>query len=289
MIAKPIHCPVTGEPARFYRKKGNASYYIAPAAGVIFQAEAPGRAAMATFAEAEYQSGLYREYAEARDIKLRTNRWRLSVIAGHVHGGRLLDLGCSAGFFLEVAQAAGFDVTGIEWSPAARAKAQPAVRDRILVGDIEQTLLQPELGKFDVVTAFDVIEHVPDPAALVALIRKVLKPGGLLVLTTPDTGHWLRYAMGGSWPMLQPSQHLVLFSRRAMDRLLGAAGLEPDLLRSARKVFTLRYLFGQLRALTPAIWKTYRVLARFVPGRLLDAEFTANIGEFLVIARSKGD
>jgi SAM-dependent methyltransferase len=162
------------------------------------------------------------------------------------------------------------------------------VRDRILVGNIEQALRQPDLGTFDVVTAFDIIEHVPDPAALIAQIRKVLKPGGLLALTTPDTGHWLRYAMGASWPMLQPSQHLVLFSQRAMRRLLRAEDFDPVQSRDARKVFTLRYLFGQLRTLAPAIWKTYTLLARFVPGRLLDAEFTANIGEFLVIARSKG-
>jgi SAM-dependent methyltransferase len=166
--------------------------------------------------------------------------------------------------------------------------AQPTVRDRILVGNIEQTLRQPDLGTFDVVTAFDIIEHVADPASLLAQIRKVLKPGGVLVLTTPDTSHWLRYAMGASWPMLQPSQHLVLFSRRAMTGLLRASGFDPVRTRDARKVFTLRYLFGQLRILAPAIWKTYTLLARLVPGRLLAAEFTVNIGEFIVVARSKG-
>ena len=107
---------------------------------------------------------------------------------------------------------AGFDPAGIELSPVAIDLAQPNVQERITCGDVN-TMLTTDARQFDVVTAFDIIEHTFDPAAFLDDVGRVLAPGGLLVMSTPDTGHWLRTVMRSRWPMLQPDQHTFLFSR----------------------------------------------------------------------------
>ena len=195
---------------------------------------------------------LYRDYVDARALKLATMRRRLPVISAQARGPRLLDVGCATGFFIEAALEAGFDAAGIELSPVAIRLARPEVQARITCGDVN-TLLSTDSRRFDVVTAFDIIEHTLDPAAFLDDIGRVLAPGGLLVLSTPDTGHWLRTVMRARWPMLQPDQHTYLFSKAAMRTLLVDRGYDPVRIEATRKVLTLEYLFGQLRQTNPTL------------------------------------
>src|SRR5438876_9363 len=79
-------------------------------------------------------------------------------------------------------------------------------RPRILEGNVDELDLTT-LGAFDVVTAFDIVEHSLEPLKFLARLHDLLRVGGWLALTTPDAGHGLRYVMGKRWPMLQPLQH----------------------------------------------------------------------------------
>ena len=174
-----------------YARKGDAVYFRDPSSGIIFLAERPRLEDIAAFVDAEYESGVYRDYVEARELKLATMRRRLPRIREYASGSRLLDVGCGAGFFLEAALEAGFEPRGIELSPVAIALAQPAVRPLITCGDVNM-LLADDAGRFDVVTAFDIIEHTFDPPSFLDDAGRILAPGGLLVINTPDTGSWLR-------------------------------------------------------------------------------------------------
>ena len=109
----------------------------------------------------------------------------------------------------------------MEFSPNAIAAARPDIRSRIFEGSLENL---PDDGLFDVVSAFDLIEHVPDPRAFLRGCASQLKPGGVMLISTPDTGHFLRHLMRSRWPMLQPMQHLHLFSRQALERRSGPKG-----------------------------------------------------------------
>src|SRR6185503_17033623 len=223
--AASVLCPLNGLPARPYCRKGSAFYYIEPSSGTIFQAEAPSVGAMNKYADGEYSSGVYREYAKSRDLKLATARPRLAAIKQRTGGRRLLDVGCATGFFMEAAADEGFDVRGVEFSTVAISLARPDIRDRIVRGDVNE-LLSRESETFDVVTAFDIIEHVQNPAKFLQELCEILEPGGVLAISSPDTGHFLRYLMGSKWPMLQPMQHTMLFSRRSIAALLERCGFQ---------------------------------------------------------------
>jgi 2-polyprenyl-3-methyl-5-hydroxy-6-metoxy-1,4-benzoquinol methylase len=251
--------------------------------GVIFLAERPNVEAMAAFVEAEYEAGAYRDYVAARELKLATARQRLALIAPHVGGNRLLDVGCAAGFFIEAALDAGYEPIGIELSTVAISMAAPRVQPLIVHGDVNTLIAQQQ--DFDIVSAFDIIEHTQDPRSFVADIARALRPGGLLVISTPDTGHWLRPLMGAAWPMLQPDQHTYLFSRGAMQELLQSEGFETLIVRTAYKVLTIEYLFGQLRQTNPLLARWLDRAKSLIPRGTRQAERAINIGEMFVCAR----
>src|SRR5256885_13130650 len=112
--AATVLCPINGLPGRLYCRKDNAQYYLEPASGTIFQAQMPSVGAMNQYADDEYSSGAYQEYAKSRDLKVATALPRLAAIRARAKGRRLLDVGCATGFFMEAAAAEGFDVRGVE-------------------------------------------------------------------------------------------------------------------------------------------------------------------------------
>jgi len=279
-----VLCPINGLPARLYCRKRGALYYLEPVSGTIFQAKMPSVGAMKQYADHEYTSGAYGEYAKSRDLKIATARPRLAVIKQRARGNRLLDVGCATGFFLEAAADEGFDVRGVEFSTVAISLARPDIRDLIVRGDVNELLSRgPE--QFDVVTAFDIIEHVQNPANFLHEMREILKPGGVLAISSPDTGHVLRYLMGSRWPMLQPMQHTVLFSRRSITALLERSGFEDVRVETAHKVLTMDYLADQLTVTNPGLNRTYQALSWIIPGPMKRKPFAVNIGEFVAYAR----
>lgn len=144
---------------------------------------------------------------------------------------RILDVGCGCGFFVETALGAGWDAYGTEVSRSAeryfRARGLPA--DQIFVGEVGVAGF--EEGSFDVVTMFEVIEHLRDPAGTLAAIRCVLREGGVLYLTTPNFDSLSRYLLGSSWSIILPTEHLFYFTVGPLGRLLRRTGYR---IRSSR-------------------------------------------------------
>jgi SAM-dependent methyltransferase len=238
---------------------------------------------MMGYANQEYSEGLYKEHVQARDLKYASFHERIREIRNCAAGSRLLDLGCSCGYFLDVALQEGFDAYGVEFSVVAIAAASEQARRRISYGDVNQ--LDPvQRASYDVVTAFDIIEHTLDPIQFLVNIKNNLKSRGLLVISTPDTGHFLRFFMGRRWPMLQPFQHTFLFSRQSLRLALDKAGYTDIELMPARKVLTPDYLTQQIRISNPSIVHLYNLVAWVFPGWLRNMPMSVNIGEMMAFA-----
>jgi 2-polyprenyl-3-methyl-5-hydroxy-6-metoxy-1,4-benzoquinol methylase len=136
--------------------------------------------------------------------------------------GKILDLGCGDGLFLALMRDAGWEVNGVEPDPEAAKVAQQKLGSSVML-DLEQAAF-PD-GSFDAVTLSHVIEHVHDPVALLAECRRVLKPGGNIVIVTPNINSLGHHKFGSSWRGLEPPRHLNIFSRDTLRLCCDRAGL----------------------------------------------------------------
>jgi len=135
--------------------------------------------------------------------------------------GRYLDVGCGSGAALGVASALGWKVAGIEVDEGAAAKAR-RFTDELHVGDVLTAPFAP--GRFDVVTAFHVLEHVPDPVAVIRRALAWLAPGGLLIVEVPNAGGAGAAIFGRAWSGLELPRHLSHFSPETLERAVRQAG-----------------------------------------------------------------
>jgi SAM-dependent methyltransferase len=142
------------------------------------------------------------------------------------HPPTLLDVGCGGGELLRAAIARGWRAAGAE----PMAQAAELARDRAPGADV-RTGLSSDVGfeerSFDVVCAFHVLEHMPDSRAFLRELARFARPGGLVVVETPNYASLLRRRHGEHWIHLRPLEHLVHFTPRTMRAALAGAGLEP--------------------------------------------------------------
>lgn len=233
---------------------------------LVFVANPPGPQALQKLYsfEAGYHSELGSDSWAVQHHQNEAQR-NLAVLQRHSREGRLLDIGCSTGLFLELARGAGFDASGIEYSPDSARVAQAKGLD-VAVGALTDGRYDEQ--SFDLVTLWDVIEHLPDPQATLAVAARLLKPGGLLVAKTPNCDGWyprlsLMVAQWvGYWGHPDPPGHLFQFSTRTLTDLFTRHGLTPTATHHGR--IPLRYSFGAPREwLRSPKWAAY--CAAFLP------------------------
>ncbi len=142
-----------------------------------------------------------------------------------VPGGLVLDVGCGAGNQLELLQRAGWRTMGVDFDERAVAVARSRGLD-VVVGDLGSAGFPK--GHFDAVTMIHVIEHVPDPFETLVGARGILKPGGRLLVITPNARSWGHRRFGHSWRGLEPPRHLQIFTTPSLVSLCEAAGFHIE-------------------------------------------------------------
>ena len=208
--------------------------------------------------EAGYQTDFAHE--SSSEVKFHAHAARLSyqLLSRYKSSGKVLDVGCSAGFFLKEAHAHGWDAHGIEYSPdtAAVAAQQPGLQ--IQSGMLEDA--KYEANSFDVVTLWDVIEHVPAPLQTMHTVRNVLRDDGLVAISTPNIDGLfpqLSYRVAKQldyWPHPEPPHHLMQFSGQTLGLLLARAGFE--IVATETKFIPLAFTFDLKNLLrrSPKLW-----------------------------------
>jgi len=147
---------------------------------------------------------------------------RCRAVTRRVPRGRLLDVGCGTGVFLDAMRRRGWDVRGVEPTAAAARIARERFDLDVLVGTLEEAAYPS--GHFDAVTLWYVIEHVPNPSATIAEIARVLRPGGLALMSAPNLDALDRPLFGTCWAGWDPPRHFNIFSARSLGRLLERHG-----------------------------------------------------------------
>lgn len=153
--------------------------------------------------------------------------------------GRLLDIGCAAGFFVHEARKCGWDATGIEPSKWLVKWGIKNLGEKLYEGTLRQGRFKE--GEFDLLTMWDVLEHLPDPAGELHECNRILKQGGMLVINYPDFGSILARLTGSRWWFLL-SNHLYYFTPDTMRRYLQKSGFEVKRFSPHWQTLPLGYL-----------------------------------------------
>jgi 2-polyprenyl-3-methyl-5-hydroxy-6-metoxy-1,4-benzoquinol methylase len=152
-----------------------------------------------------------------RDSYLRTAKSQVNLVKKHANGTNLLDIGCAQGFFLFSALQAGYKVKGIEISQDAAKYAKTEFGLDVAAKAFEE--LQFPGNHYDVVTLWQVLEHVPYPLDILREVRRILKPGGLLAVSTPNiTGLPSKLLRTKWWDIKR--LHINQFSTRTLVDIL---------------------------------------------------------------------
>jgi 2-polyprenyl-3-methyl-5-hydroxy-6-metoxy-1,4-benzoquinol methylase len=208
-----------------------------PACGLVYVDAELDRAALdAIYGRDYYEGAVFENYLGDQDVRIASGRDRVRRIGAIVPSGRLLDVGCAAGFFL-LAASERYEVAGVELSAFAAQYAREEFGLQVFTGELADTRFDD--GAFDVVTLWDVIEHVLEPRAVIAEAARVTRPDGLLVLTTGNIEGRLARRNLERWNLMTPPAHLTFFSPSTLERLLNGSGFEI-IRRVADGVFSSR-------------------------------------------------
>lgn len=206
-------------------------YYRCPKDGYIFLHPVPDD--LGKF----YPSSYYEIPGNVSELTERAEtlqQWKLDTVLQAATSGRLLEIGPAYGLFAHLAKRAGFRVTGIEMD----ARCCEFLRDVVGIEVVEtsDTLAALEqLPQFDVIVMWQVIEHIPDPWAVLSAAARRLAPGGVLILDTPNPDAFQFRMLGHRWAHLDAPRHVVLIPVEMMTRHLLDQGLAPELLTSANE------------------------------------------------------
>jgi SAM-dependent methyltransferase len=201
----------------------------------------------ARYYTADYFSGTladgYADYLATAPVLRAQFRREVAFVRRFRPSGRLVEIGCAYGFFLNEARAS-FDVAGIELAEDAAAHCRREGLD-VLTGVADNHNLD-RLGPADVFVLLDVIEHLPDPFDTLERCAKRLKPNGVIALTTGDFGSPLARLAGAHWRLMTPPQHLWYLTLASVQTWALRSGMRLEAHDHPAKIVPLSLIVFQL-------------------------------------------
>lgn len=222
-------------------------------------------------------------------LKRATAKLYLDIISPFVQARspKFLEIGCGSGDFLMEAESRGFEVEGLEYSEHAAARANRQLgHQAVRVGSPERKYLPPE--QYDVIGAFDVIEHLRNPKQSLSDLHGALKPGGLLAIVTPSLNSWSRRLLGRYW-MEYKTEHLTYFSRRSLAQLFEKTGFAQIQFFPNYKVLSFDYVAAHFaRFPVPVVGPLIQFSRAILPDKLVHRPTKIVASGITVIARKRG-
>jgi 2-polyprenyl-3-methyl-5-hydroxy-6-metoxy-1,4-benzoquinol methylase len=226
-----------------------------PSCGLLFRRHLPEPAEVRRLYEEDYfraASGEttgagYLDYLGDEDNHRRNARRRLDLLAPLVAPGRVLDVGCAAGFFLDEAGRRGWSALGIDVAPDPAAWGREELGLEIVVGQFLEARLP---GSFDAITMWDYLEHTLDPRAELERAASLLRRGGILGLSTGDAGSYAARVSGPRWHLLTPRHHNFYFTKPTLRRYLEQEGLELVASKYLWSFYSVAYVAHKLQTMS---------------------------------------
>jgi 2-polyprenyl-3-methyl-5-hydroxy-6-metoxy-1,4-benzoquinol methylase len=227
--------------------------------------------------EDNYRAVEDRTYVEEQEGRVLTFSRNLdafeALVTPNSQTRRFLDVGCHIGVMVELAQKRGWEAWGVEPSEWAAAHARSKGL-HVITGTLASAGL-PE-NYFDVVTMWDVIEHLTDPASVLCDVHRVLKPGGILGVHTIDISSTFARLMGRRWPWLM-EMHLYFFTPKTLRHMLEKTGFQVVHSRTQGRYLRLGYFITRVEAYSRVIARLMRAVAtRF---GWMEAAIPVNFGD----------
>ncbi len=247
---KKMNCLVcTSSNSDFYIKKNNSHIFKCVKCKTLFVYPIPKDENIEEVYEKEYFSGAEQGfgYVDYDSDKSAMKDMFIQYIKDFKHYKSdmksIFDIGAATGYFLDLAKDEGLVVSGVEISDYA---TNIAINKGIDVkrGTIENVKIKK--SAFDVVTMWDVIEHMKDPRIGLKKVNEVLKSNGLIAISTPDSGSMFSKIMSRKWHSFVPPEHLYYFNKKSLSILLKENGFEILKIKTINKRFTLKYIFRML-------------------------------------------
>jgi len=220
------------------------------------------------------------------EMKQATARFYLSEISRYCGPacGRLLEIGCGDGDFLVTAQAAGWQVTGVDYSASACEKARLRLNHgEVLCGELQPDRFAAE--QFDLCVLSDVIEHVRSPLDFLKEIHRLLKPGGTLFIATPSIGSWSARLMRQKW-MEFKAEHLTYFDPQTLQTALFKSSFRDVLIQPGWKMLSFDYVQRHFeRYPVPMVTPVLKFMARILPQRMQQQNHRVVASGMMVFSR----
>jgi SAM-dependent methyltransferase len=253
--------------------------------GDLYQCGRCGTVAQPSLPKGDALLDLYRNmrderYLEEEQGRRRTANRILDAIQQRAPSGRLLDVGCGHGLLLDEARKRGYDVEGVELSTAAAAHAREALGLTVHPATLDQL----EGRRYNAIVLADVLEHLDDPPAAIDRCARLLEPGGVLCLVTPDPASRTARLAGASWWGYLPA-HTFLLPRSTLKQLLDGKGLDVTDDVPLVRTFTLRYWMAGLAERGGAIGTAVNAARSATPKSM---RLSLSLGDERVIVARRG-
>lgn len=212
----------------------------------------------------------------------------LEIIKKYKKNGKLLDIGCAFGFFLESASKKDYDVYGVELSSYSSKIAKDKFGAKIFSGQLEKAEFPDQY--FDIISMIDLLEHAPDPLNFIKEVKRILKLEGILVVITPDTSSFSRKLLGSKNWFHYKLEHLFYFNKKSISFLMKKFNFEVIDSRRAVKAMNLDYLQHQF-SVFKNIFFTHLInlICKISPLSFRRLNFYISGGEILIIFAKKNE
>ncbi len=211
----------------------------------------------------------YINYKDDKVIIVRNMKTFLREIQKIKPSGKLLDAGCALGFFVELALKNGYDAYGFDPSEYAVSESEKLVgKNRIRHGTISSVRYPSK--SFDIITMFDVFEHLGNPLADLQKLKGLLKDDGIIVIATGDTDSIMARTLKRRWTFYIPPQHLFFFNKKLLTKILAGGNMVPLKWFRIGKWLSLRYILHLARTTgeSKLALQLYRVAEALHLGRI---------------------